>query len=152
VSRELWFLRHGEAEDDGEDPPLTARGRQQAEAAGAALSRLGLSFDAVFTSPRARARESADLVCAALGCDPTVHEPLSGGFGGDDALDLFSRQAEGARLLVVGHEPDFSQTIEGLSGGDVDLKKGGVAALRIEGETGELISVLRPDEVEALGG
>jgi phosphohistidine phosphatase len=152
MSRELWFLRHGEADDDGEDPPLTARGRHQAEAAGAALARVGLRFDVVFTSPRARARETADLACAALGCDASVHEPLSGGFGRGDALGLLSGQPDGVHVLVVGHEPDFSQTIEALSGGDVDLKKGGVAALRIEGETGELISVLRPDEVEALGG
>jgi phosphohistidine phosphatase len=147
MSRELWFLRHGEAEDDGEDPPLTARGRRQAEAAGAALARLGLRFDAVFTSPRTRARETGELVCAALGCDPVVHEPLSGGFDRDDALGLLSGQRDAARVLVVGHEPDFSQTIEALAGGDVDMKKGGIAGVRVADETGELISLLPPDEV-----
>jgi phosphohistidine phosphatase len=152
MSRELWFLRHGEAEEDGEDPRLTGRGRQQAEAAGAALAQLGLRFDAVFTSPRARARETAELARAALGCDAAVHEPLSGGFDRDDAVALLAGQPDAARVLVVGHEPDFSQTIEALAGTDVAMKKGAVAGVRIAGETGELISVLRPDEVEALGG
>jgi phosphohistidine phosphatase len=152
MSRELWFLRHGEAEDGGDDPRLTERGRHQAEAAGKALAELGLRFDAVFTSPRARARETAELACAALGCDSAVHEPLSGGFGRDDALELLSGQPDAARVLVVGHEPDFSQTIAALGGGEVDMKKGGVAGVRVAGETAELISLLRPDEVEALGG
>jgi phosphohistidine phosphatase len=149
--RQLWFLRHGEAEQGGEDPPLTPRGRRQAEAAGSALARLGLRFDSVFTSPRTRARETAELACAALGCDATVHEPLSGGFGGDDALALLAEQRDGALVLLVGHEPDFSETIEALGGGAVEMKKGGVAGVRVADETGELISVLRPDEVEALG-
>jgi phosphohistidine phosphatase len=152
MARELWLLRHGEAEESGpdDDRRLTPRGERQAETAGKALARLGLRFDAVLTSPKARARDTARLACAAVGGDPVDHDPLAGGFGAEDALELLSRQSDDARVLAVGHEPDFSETVRALSGGAVDMKKGGVAGLRVDDGQGELIALLRPDETEAL--
>jgi phosphohistidine phosphatase SixA len=44
---------------------LTERGKQQARAAGLALMRLEVSFDAVLFSPKARARETAELAAEA---------------------------------------------------------------------------------------
>jgi phosphohistidine phosphatase len=57
-----------------------------------------------------------------------------------------------ARVLVVGHEPDFSQVVLDLTGGAIDLKKGGVAAVRLDGSHCELIVLLRPRELETLSG
>ena len=58
MARQLWFLRHGEAEPHDarpdEDRRLTARGERQSAAAGQALARLGIEFAACFTSPRVR--------------------------------------------------------------------------------------------------
>src|ERR1700727_2826341 len=52
----LWLLRHGDAEAHGARPDferrLTARGERQSRAAGRALGRLEVRFDAVFSSPR----------------------------------------------------------------------------------------------------
>ena len=53
-------------------------------------------------------------------------------------------------MLVVGHEPSFSQVVYDFTGGRVDFKKGGVAAVRVERTTGELLLLLRPRELEAL--
>ena len=55
------------------------------------------------------------------------------------------------RVLVVGHEPDFSQVVYDLTGARVDFKKGGIAAVRMDGTRGELIALLRPRELERLG-
>ena len=55
-----------------------------------------------------------------------------------------------ARVLLVGHEPDFSNVVHDYSGGRIDLKKGGIAALRLDGTRAELIVLLRPREVESL--
>jgi len=55
-----------------------------------------------------------------------------------------------ARVLVVGHEPDFSQVVHDLTGAQIDMKKGGVAGLRVDGGRGELIVLLRPRELERL--
>ena len=39
-----------------------------------------------------------------------------------------------------------------LIGGRIDLKKGGVAAVRLDGTRAELIVLLRPRELESLSG
>ena len=53
-------------------------------------------------------------------------------------------------VLLVGHEPDFSQVVQDLTGARVDLKKGGVAAVRLDGSRAELIALLRPRDLQAL--
>jgi phosphohistidine phosphatase len=52
--------------------------------------------------------------------------------------------------MVVGHEPDFSQIVHDLTGARIDLKKGGVAAVRLVPGRAELIVLLRPREIELL--
>ena len=154
MAKQLWFLRHGEAEPKGArddaERRLTEKGEAQSRAAGAALERLGLTFDVVLTSPRVRSRDTARLVCEALGGNPVDHEPLSGGFDRDDADELLGGYDDDARLLVVGHEPDFSETIRDLTGGRIDLKKGGVAGVRLDRRSRELVALLRPAELERL--
>jgi phosphohistidine phosphatase len=155
MAQQLWLLRHGEAEphDTRPDPErrLTPRGERQAIAAGRALRALGVEFAAAFTSPRVRAAETARLACESLGINPVVHEPLSGDFDADEARALMAGQDADARVLLVGHEPDFSNVVHDYSGGRIDLKKGGIAALRLDGTRAELIVLLRPREVESLG-
>ena len=53
-------------------------------------------------------------------------------------------------MLVVGHEPSFSQVVSDLTGGRIDFKKGAVVAIRLDGSRGELILMLRPRELESL--
>lgn len=155
MARQLWLLRHGEAEphdaNDDAARQLTERGRDQARAAGRALAALGVQIHFAFTSPKVRARETAVLACEALGCDPIEHEPLAAGFHRDDALELLAIAGDDQRVLVVGHEPDFSQVVHDLAGGRIALKKGGVAAMRIDGTNGELMVLLRPREFDRIG-
>lgn len=158
MARQLWMLRHGEAEAHGKGPDeerrLTTRGAQQAAAAGRALVRLDLRFDAIFTSPKVRAHATATGAAAALGTDVILHPALASGFDADEARTLLAAADDGGRILVVGHEPDFSGTVHGLTGGTVDFKKGGVAAIRLDGLSGrgELLVLLRPRELAALAG
>lgn len=156
MSQELWFLRHGDAEpdDDGHDAErrLTAKGERQASTAGRALTRLDVEFSAVLTSPRVRAVDTARLACEPLGVEPVAHEPLSGEFDREDALTVLAGQDDGARVMLVGHEPDFSQTVHDLTGARIDLKKGGIAVVSIDGGRGELIALMRPRELDALAG
>ena len=155
MARQLWLLRHGEAEPHGArsdaDRRLTARGEAQSALAGRALAALGCSFAHAFTSPKVRARDTALLAAPPLGVDPIDHAPLAAGFSRGDALELVQVLGVDERLLVVGHEPDFSQVVHDLTGARVDFKKGGVAGIRMEGTRGgELIVLLRPREIEAV--
>lgn len=146
---DLWLLRHGDAEPDAPtdaERRLTPKGERQARAAGAALAAEGVRFAAVFASPRVRALDTARLACEALGIEPVVHEPLSGGFDAEEARSLL----QGEPVLLVGHEPDFSQIVADLTGGRIDLKKGGIAVVRVEGTRGELRVLLRPAELKLM--
>src|SRR5215212_4864493 len=151
---QLWFLRHGEAvpheSKPDDDRELTARGERQAVAAGAGLARLGVEFAACYTSPKLRARDTARLACEALNIEPQEVEAVGDGFDRDAALDLLHAHEDDDRVLVVGHEPDFSQVVHDLTGGRIDFKKGGIAAVRLDGTRGELIVVLRPRELERI--
>jgi len=68
------FLRHGESVGNAEerfqgqyDFPLTERGRSQAEALAQQWRNEGLTFDRIVSSPLLRARQTAEIVSAALG-------------------------------------------------------------------------------------
>ena len=154
MAPQLWLLRHGEAVPHDSKPDaereLTPRGERQSIAAGKGLAKLGLEFDACYTSPKVRARDTARLACEALNVEPIEEDVLADGFDRDDALELLLRHGADARVLVVGHEPSFSQVVHDLTGGRIDFKKGGVAAVRVERASGELFVLLRPRELESL--
>jgi len=97
-----------------------------------------------------RAAATARLAAEALSVAPEEEELLGNGFDRADALELVGRHEDDARVLVVGHEPSFSQVVHDLTGGRVDFKKGAVAAIRLEGGRGELMVLLRPRELESL--
>ena len=141
----IWLLRHGDAEQGSPDSerPLTAKGRRQASAAGAALKELGVKIEACLTSPKKRAADTATLACEPLGVAPQDEPRLAG--GRFDPIEL-AADANG-EVLLVGHEPDFSNAVRDLTGGDIDFKKGGLAAI----DGSELRVLMRPAEIKRIG-
>jgi len=136
---ELGLLRHAHAGDpaawDRPDDlrPLSEKGRQQAERLGRLLAAAGFTPDAVLTSPRVRAHETADLVAGRLGV-PVRIDPRLGGF-----LDLPTVEAildgagSPARPVLVGHDPDFSDLLGQLTGSPgLRMRKGAFALLDVE--------------------
>ncbi len=142
----IYLLRHGDAEPgDGDDAArrLTGKGKRQARAAGGALAALGAGIDACLASPKVRAAETAGLACEPLGLEPETAVELGGG-----AFDSLALAAGRGEVLLVGHEPDFSAEVGRLTGANVKLKKGGLAA--VDGST--LVALLRPKELAAIAG
>jgi phosphohistidine phosphatase len=154
MAQQLWLLRHGEAVPHGSKEDfqreLTARGERQSAAAGEALARLGLEFAACYTSPLVRARQTAELACGSLNLEPEDRESVGPGFDRDAVLELLAGNDDGARVLVVGHNPSFEDVVEDLTGASVDFKKGGLAAIRVDGGSAELLVLMRPRELESL--
>jgi phosphohistidine phosphatase len=160
MARQLWLLRHAEAEPHGTrvdaERRLTERGEQQARAAGAALQRLGASFEEVLFSPRVRARQTAELAAQAWSEEQRArlreYAALSGGFDAEQARAALAGSSADARLLLVGHEPDLSRVAGELTGARADVKKGGLAVVRLEGAGGELVVLVRPRELALIAG
>jgi phosphohistidine phosphatase len=143
----IWLLRHGDAED-GEGKPdaerdLTEKGERQSRAAGRALEELGVKLDVCLTSPKVRARRTAELACEALGTPIEEDDRLAG--GDFDPLELAAGRGE---VMLVGHEPDFSSAIALVTGSRVKLKKGGLAAL----DDHILHVLMRPKDLGGIAG
>lgn len=145
IGRLLYFLRHGDADEDhGEGDAarrLTPKGERQARAAGKALAAMGAEIDTCLASPKVRAAETARLACEALQLEPEAAEGLRGG-----TFDPLSLAAGRGDVLLVGHEPDFSNEVARLTGAKVKLRKGGLAI--VDGST--LTALLRPRDLTAL--
>jgi phosphohistidine phosphatase len=140
----IWLLRHGDAEDVADDDAsrrLTPKGQRQARAAGAALAALGVGIETCLSSPKVRAVETARLACEPLGIEVETTPALRGG-----DFDPQELAAGHGTCLLVGHEPDFSRAVALATGGHVDFKKGGLAA--IDGPT--LKALLRPDQIKLI--
>ncbi len=147
-TRYLWFLRHGRAdwpdwEQSDDDRPLTKKGRREVKRVVRFCRRLPHQPDLILTSPLPRAWETAKIAADKLGIDMREMKMLSPGFkakslpGLLDAIDTKS-------VMLVGHEPDFSEAITQLTGARVKLPKGGLALVRLTGEEATLLALLPP--------
>jgi phosphohistidine phosphatase len=88
-----------------------------------------------------RARDTAAIACGHLGLEPEEIPELRGGL-----IDARALAAGRGDVLLVGHEPDFSDEIAHLTGGQIKLKKGGLAA--VDGRLLHLL--LRPADLRAI--
>jgi len=141
----IWLLRHGDAEEGTPDSErkLTAKGARQSRAAGVALAKLGVHLDICLSSPKVRAAQTARLACDPLGIEVKLESRLAGG-----AFDAEALVAGLGDVLLVGHDPDFSQVVTNLTGARAQLRKGGLAGI----DGSELKVLLSPDELAAISG
>jgi phosphohistidine phosphatase len=135
----LHLLRHAHAGDPAEyrgpdsARPLTDKGRAQAERLGEWLASLGFTTDLVLTSPKVRARETAEIVAERLGVAVVLEEGLAVGLdlGGLDAV--LANHGDPSRPVLVGHDPDCSEWLAELCGAsEIPMRKGAFARLEVD--------------------
>jgi phosphohistidine phosphatase len=139
---ELYLIRHGVAEARGEawpddsKRPLSAEGMSKLRKAGRALTRLGISFDVMVTSPLVRTRQTAEIIAGVL--DPHPHivtaESLAPGGGAAAVLADLEKQAKRGRVALVGHEPGIGELAARLVGSRhaITFKKGAICRIDVE--------------------
>lgn len=133
----LHLLRHAHAGDpdawSAPDAarPLSRKGREQAERLGVFLAGIGFAPDAIISSPKVRARETAELVAARLDMEITIDERLAGGSDLADVNAVLAAAGDPDRPVLVGHDPDFSDLLAALCGGDVPMRKGALARIEV---------------------
>jgi phosphohistidine phosphatase len=165
---QLLFLRHGPAESknewtgDDEERPLTGHGRLLVSDMACSLPRLKTRPDVVVTSPLARAQQTAEIVGTCLG--PTVRvvtdKRLAPGFGLKQLEKVLRDYDDVECLMLVGHDPDFSEVVRALTGGRLSVRKGGLAHVEMPDPKvmkGRLVALLVPapassDGATAMGG
>jgi phosphohistidine phosphatase len=146
---ELYFLRHAHAGDPshwhGDDAlrPLSSKGKRQAEKVGRHLADLRFEPDAILTSPKLRALETARIVGDALGLGPLTEDRLADSLDLDDIAAIVSGNG-GRQIVLVGHDPDFSDVCGALIGlPNLALRKGALARIDVSIPLGPGAGILR---------
>lgn len=146
MSLKLYFLRHGQAgnrqdwQGDDSERPLTVEGKKRMQREAAAIWRLELPLDVIISSPLVRAAQTAEIVARARGSAARLVTDgrLAPGFGPKQLAAIVAEHRNVRGLMLVGHEPDFSETISQVTGGGrLAMKKGGLACV----EVGDLASL-----------
>ncbi len=156
--RRLMLLRHGKSDwhaphGSDHDRPLNRRGVDAAETMGRLLARAELLPDHVITSSAVRALTTLELARSAggWGCTFEVSDELYGTTAGG-ALKVAARTSTDAEsLMLVGHEPTWSELARHLTGGHVTVKTATVIGIDLPIESwrhvdsrGSLAFLLQP--------
>ena len=151
-----YFVRHGIAEDMATrdfDRELTGRGRRRVARSASVMKRLDLQPAQIFSSPRLRARQTAELIGAALDIPVSLVEAVDFGFD-LSGIDRLTREMHfDDEVMFVGHNPDMSEIVHELTGVDLSMKKGGLARVDVLGSNarhGELVWLIAPKVFDAL--
>ena len=118
---QLYLLRHAEAEDDPTDDErraLTAKGERQARSVGRFCHSHSIMPEIVLSSPLRRAAETARIFARELNLEDAVQlgDFLRPGLTLERMLSGLEKYREKASILLVGHEPDFSELAGSLIG------------------------------------
>ncbi|MGZ4779733.1 MAG: SixA phosphatase family protein [Thermoanaerobaculia bacterium] len=155
------LLRHGIAEERSaakadEDRSLTAEGHARMKQIAKGLAVAFPRAQAVYSSPLLRAVQTALWVSKGYRSRIKVNTTDSVVPGaGTDEFAAFVKNLTQRRVIVVGHEPNLTENameLVGLTGGDMELKKGGGYCIRIHTDgKAELEWVLSPRVLRKLG-
>jgi len=152
---QVYFLRHGLATERADwtggdfDRPLTNEGKKKMREEAVGIARLELGLNRIVTSPYTRAGETAKIVAEKIGLVSRVEidKRLAPGFSWQAFSEIVAQIQNTSALMLVGHEPDFSEIIgRTLGGARVECKKGSLAGIRLDlgSLRGELICLIPP--------
>jgi phosphohistidine phosphatase len=146
----LYFLRHGEADwpnwkKSDDDRPLTKSGKKEMREVAKLLRRLKARPNVIVTSPLPRAAQTAEIAADYLKAKLLEDDLLGLGFGMDELQTLLKRHSVDS-VMIVGHEPSFTDVISELTGASLKLSKGGVALVELDSESqkGRLLWLFPP--------
>jgi len=153
----VYFVRHASAGQRKLSPkkdekrPLDAEGVHQCTQMGRILSAMEASVDAVISSPLKRATQTASLVANEIGFEGRLNleNALRPEAKYDHFRDMLRKYSKFESLMVVGHNPNFSEFLGRMvvSNGDrayIELKKAAVAKIESEQKKSVLHWLLTP--------
>jgi phosphohistidine phosphatase len=151
----LYFLRHAEAVDGLDDAAraLSPRGRREAREIGRFLEDAGVAFNAAYTSPLVRARETAEIVldtCGAVSVEQLqITNMLLNETANRQFLGWIRALTDFKHVLLVGHAPSMDEWLAALLGIEsvdvINLPKGGLACVKTDdGRSGRLKFLITP--------
>ncbi|WP_420432473.1 SixA phosphatase family protein [Candidatus Poriferisocius sp.] len=143
------FLRHAKSDwyagiSNDLERPLNKRGRRSAAAVGSLLAETGHVPNLVLCSPATRARQTVEIAIAAgdWTCPTETVDELYYGTV-DDMVTLACKRLV-PLLMIVGHEPTMSSTLEYLTGAELRMPTGALARISLNPDNSGLLEWLFP--------
>ncbi len=160
---DLFILRHGDAGNRLSDPmkdtkrQLTVSGKKEVVEIAKSLKKLGVKFNVIFSSPLARAFQTAKIIAEEYKLIEQIEqsEDLKPNGSKDLLYNKLSKLNIDSVILIVGHEPYLSSMINDIiSKNDADrnynknnnniiLKKAGLSRIKITSTVPKLKGELR---------
>jgi phosphohistidine phosphatase len=139
---ELYLIRHGVAEERGEDwpddsqRPLTSDGIAKLRKEARGLGAMGEAFDHIVSSPLVRTRQTADVFAELLKNKPSISTADALAPAGTPAavIQEITKHVRKGRVALVGHEPNLGELAAQLIGAraPLEFKKGGICRIDFE--------------------
>jgi len=125
----IYIVRHGKAHQDSTsgtdfDRELMNRGRRQAQWLAEHFAQLDEPPTVLVSSPVVRARQTAEIVAAALKIDVRFDDRLDTETSADAALEIIAEHTGPGPLAIFGHNPTFSALASHIVGEPIGLKTG----------------------------
>ncbi len=155
----LMLMRHGKSDWDSgalddHSRPLAPRGVVSAERMGEVIRELGIVPELVISSTAKRARATAELARITGGWDSRlVLEDALYGASVTETLAVVGAHASNCdRVMLVGHQPTWSMTVQHLTGARVGMRTATVADIEMSitdwteapDAAGTLVTLLQP--------
>jgi phosphohistidine phosphatase len=156
---ELYLMQHGEALPKEVDPnrPLSPEGEEQVRIAGLALVRLGVRLERIVSSPKKRARQTAQAIADAIGVVGEIPalealEPLT---PPEETLLAIENVGDAGSILLAGHLPSLSEVAAYLMNcqSPIAFRMGGIGCLRVDhwGKGGAMLRwYLTPEQLKRI--
>jgi len=141
----VYLVQHGEAKPETEDPsrPLTDCGREGVQRVAQHAAALKLPVSEIHHSGKLRARQTAEILAAALAPGRGVRQMDGLAPGDDPAKARAVVESAVEPLMLVGHLPHLSRLASMLLAGDperhiIQFRNGGIVCL-VKSEGGWLL-------------
>jgi phosphohistidine phosphatase len=128
---EIYLMQHGPALPKDQDPQegLSPDGKARIHACGKALNALGVSFEAILSSPKKRSKQTAAIVAEEVGFPAekiTETRKVKAMTPPEETVEALSELSDASRVLVAGHLPSVAEVASFL------LTQGSRAAVQFE--------------------
>jgi len=154
----IYMIQHGQPLPKEEDPErgLSEEGMRQINLSAKAMKKVGMKVDVICSSPKKRARQTAEIVAKELGYPiekieiSSVFEPLS---PPADAISYLQSFTDKTSIFVAGHLPSLAEIASELLSEEhisIQFQMGGICEIEVEElptHQGKLISFLTPEQL-----
>ena len=159
---ELYLMQHGPYLPKEQDPDegLSPEGDARIHASGKALKRMGITFDAIFSSPKKRSGQTAAIVAGEVGFPPdkiTETDKVKAMTPPEETVEMLCGLWGYKRVLIAGHLPSVGEVASSLltegSKASIAFEMGGCCRIDVEAlptHSGKLRWYLTPEQLELI--